>query len=73
MDVWDDSQKDGPETPEWKRLQPKPHEYFEPHKNDLLKAVSARRQWRFLLDDPSTSNEEWWARLMRFLRLHEGW
>jgi len=73
MDGYQDGQPDGAEPDDWQKrpldVGPKPHGFFEPSKNNLLDRdyVRRSRSWRRLLDDPSVSNDVWWARLMRFL------
>ncbi len=80
MDVWDDSQPDGPEPQPWKKqpLPPKqdlnpngsPHGYYEPSKDSLLKSSALLRQkhWHMLLADSVAPHEVWWKRLMAFLK-----
>ncbi len=79
MDVWDDSQPDGPEPEPWKKQpQPprqdvtpsgQPHGYFEPSKYSLLDSDALRRQKHYhrLLADSMTPHPLWWKRLMAFL------
>lgn len=70
MDVWDDSQQNGPERDAWKRRPPEELlGYVEPSKAELLSgtAVSRQRRWKILLNDSVSSNTVWWSRLMRFM------
>jgi hypothetical protein len=75
VDVWDDSQPDGPEPQPWQQQPPagvpkQPHGYFEPSLWSLIDFEEARRRkhWQRLLADNVTAHDVWWKRLMDFLK-----